>query len=48
MSVLAEDIIAIQQVLARYALALDSRRADLIVECFTDDGTMQIGEVYQL
>ena len=45
---LAEDIVAIQQVLARYTLALDSRRADLIVDCFIDDGTMQIGELYKL
>lgn len=45
---LAEDIIAIQQVLARYTLALDSRRADLIVGCFTEDGTMQIGDIYHL
>lgn len=45
---LADDIVAIQQVLARYTLALDARRADLIVDCFTDDGMMQIGEVYVL
>lgn len=41
----AEDILAIQSVLARYAIALDSRAPDLLIGCFTGDAELSLGGV---
>jgi len=36
MSSYAEDVLAIQQVLMRYCMALDSERPDLLAGCFVE------------
>jgi len=38
----AEDRIAIQELFARYAIAYDERRMDILRDCFTDDGIYQV------
>jgi hypothetical protein len=38
----ADDRIAIQELFARYAIAYDERRMDVLRECFTDDGVYQV------
>ncbi len=45
---LAEDIVEIQQVLAQYSLALDSRRPELMAGCFADGAQVQLGEAINL
>lgn len=42
----AEDVVAIQQVLVRYTLALDTGRADLLAECFAEGAQVQLSDVY--
>jgi hypothetical protein len=45
---LAEDIVEIQQVLAQYSLALDSRRPELMAGCFADGAVVQLGEAINM
>ena len=46
MSSYAEDILAIQQVLMRYCMALDSERPDLLAGCFVEGAQVQLSDVY--
>lgn len=39
------DIIAIQQVLARYVIAIDTRAPELLTDCFTRDAQLFLGGV---
>ncbi len=42
----AEDVVAIQQVLVRYTLALDTGRPDLLAGCFAEGAQVQLSDVY--
>lgn len=43
MSDTTADILAIQQILARYVIALDSRAPHLLLDCFTEDAAVSLG-----
>ncbi len=38
----ADDRFALQELFARYAIAYDERRMDVLRDCFTDDATYQV------
>jgi hypothetical protein len=45
MSNQSADILEIQQILARYVIALDSRAPQLLLACFTEDAQLSLGGV---
>lgn len=44
----AEDVVAIQQVLARYVIAIDSRTPELLRQCFTPDAAIRLAGLPEL
>lgn len=44
----AEDVVAIQQVLARYVIAVDSRAPELLRRCFTADAVIRLAGLPEL
>ena len=48
MTGVAEDVIAIQQVLARYVIAIDTRTPEMLRDCFTPDATLRLSGMPEL
>ncbi|ARS29279.1 nuclear transport factor 2 family protein [Sphingomonas sp. KC8] len=48
MAGVADDVIAIQQVLARYVIAVDTRTPELLRDCFTADAVLRLSGMPQL
>jgi hypothetical protein len=44
----AEDVVAIQQILARYVIAVDTRTPDLLRDCFTNDARICLAGMPEL
>ncbi|WP_380876680.1 hypothetical protein ACFB49_09670 [Sphingomonas sp. DBB INV C78] len=44
----AEDVVAIQQILARYVIAIDTRTPDLLRDCFTPDAAIRLAGLPEL